>query len=85
MLVFCLANRKKVQQQPAERGISPPAVAELENKSILPQRLYTGTTSPIKWPNRAITVAGLTCACKRIKCKTVEVHWDILDGFKRYA
>ncbi len=34
--------------QPAERGISPPTVAELDNKSILPQRLYTETRTVVQ-------------------------------------
>ncbi len=48
LFVASLANRKKVQYQPAERGTLPLTVAEPDNNLTLPQHLYTGTRTVVQ-------------------------------------
>ncbi len=49
LFVACLANWKKVEQQPAEQGILLPTVAESDNKSVLPLCMYTWTRTVVQF------------------------------------
>ncbi len=43
-----LKYKPLIIDRPAEQGISPPTVAELHNKSILFQLMYTGTRTAVQ-------------------------------------